>query len=57
MVIASVTSHIDAKVSEAVNLLEHENELLKKEIKTNRIIQIVAAVIVVGLLIFLVSKH
>lgn len=54
---SSVTSNIDAKVSEAVNLLEHENELLRKEIKTNRIIQIVAAVVVVALLAYLASKH
>lgn len=54
---SSVSSNIDTKVSEAVNLLEHENELLRKEIKTNRIIQIVAAVVVVALLAYLASKH
>lgn len=56
-VIASVTSHIDAKISDAIIRLELENELLKKEIKTSQIIQILAGVIVVGLLIYLVSKH
>lgn len=54
---------IDKQVTKNVELLEtkiislsEQNELLKKEVKTNRIIQMVGFVIVISILIYLIVK-
>ena len=52
-VIVSITNHIDKKISGLIDHLKNENQLLRKEIKTNRVIQIVAFIVVIGLLVFI----
>ena len=54
---------IDKQASKNVGLLEtkikslsEQNELLKKEVKTNRIIQMIGFVIVISILIYLIVK-
>lgn len=53
---SDLTSHTNTKMAEIIKLLAEENDLLKKEVKTNRIIQIVGLSIILIILIYVTFK-
>ena len=55
-VTSDLASHTNAKTAEIIKHLTDQNQLLKKEVKTNRIIQIVGLTIISMILIYLLTK-
>ena len=55
-VISDLALHTDAKTSEIIKHLTEENHLLKNEVKTNRIIQIIGLTIIFIFLIYVTFK-
>lgn len=55
-VTSDFASHTNEKTAEIIKQLSEQNQLLKKEVKTNRIIQIVGLTIVLGILIYILIK-
>jgi hypothetical protein len=55
-VTSDLATHTNSKTAEIIKHLIEHNQLLKKEVKTNRIIQIVGFTIVLGVLIYLLTK-
>lgn len=55
-VTSDLASHSNAKTLEIITKLTEQNNLLRKEVKTNRIIQIVGLTIVLCILIYLLTK-
>jgi DNA repair exonuclease SbcCD ATPase subunit len=57
-VISDLASHTNSKTDEIIKNLTEQNQRLKKEVKTNRIIQIVGLTIILIILIYIaVTKH
>jgi chromosome segregation ATPase len=56
-VTSDLVSHTNAKTAEIIKHLTEQNQLLKKEVKTNRIIQIVGLTIILIILIDVAVKH
>jgi len=55
-VISDLASHTNAKATEIIKHLTEQNQLMKKEVKTNRIIQIVGLTIILIILIYVAVK-
>jgi chromosome segregation ATPase len=55
-VTSDLASHTNEKTAEIIYYLKEQNQLLKKEVKTNRIIQIVGLTIILVILIYLSTK-
>ena len=55
-VTSDLASHTNDKTSEIIINLTEQNQLLKKEVQTNRIILIVGLTIVLGILVYLLTK-
>ena len=55
-VTSDLASHTNEKTAEIIYYLKEQNQLLKKEVKTNRIIQIVGLTIILVTLIYLSTK-
>lgn len=52
-VVISINNQIDKKISGLIGHIESENQLLRKELKTNRIIQIATIIILAGMLVYI----
>jgi chromosome segregation ATPase len=52
-VVVSINNQIDKKISGLIEHIESENQLLRKELKTNRIIQIATFIILAGMLVYI----
>lgn len=52
-VVISINNQIDKKISGLIEHIESENQLLRKELKTNRIIQIATFIILAGMLVYI----
>lgn len=55
-VTSDLTSHTNTKTTEIIKHLTEQNQFLKKEVKTNRIIQIVGLTIILVILIYIATK-
>lgn len=55
-VTSDLASHTNAKTAEIIKHLTEQNQFLKKEVKTNRIIQIVGLTIILVILIYIATK-
>lgn len=56
-VTSDLASHTNTKTAEIIKHLTEQNQLLKKEVKTNRIIQIVGLTIILIILIYVAVKQ